>query len=71
MLFEPLDYGSSALIQREIKETLERYEPRVRVDVILVTPDFQNNGFEVELEYTIIGRDDAPVTVEFFLERTR
>ena len=32
----------------------------------VVTPDFQNNGFEVELEYTIIGRDDAPVTVEFF-----
>ena len=30
-----------------------------------------NNGFEVEVEFTIVGRDDAPVAVEFFLERTR
>ena len=71
MLFEPLDYGSAALIQGEIKDTLSRYEPRVRVNAIICTPDFQNNGFEVELEYEIIGRDDAPVAVEFFLERTR
>ena len=30
-----------------------------------------SNGYEVELSYTIVGRDDTPVAVEFFLERTR
>jgi len=30
-----------------------------------------NNGYNVELEYKIIGRDDQTIAVEFVLERTR
>ena len=71
VLFEPLDYGSASIIKSEIREVLERYEPRISVDSILCNPDDMNNGYEVELTYTIIGRDDTPVIVEFFLERTR
>ena len=32
---------------------------------------FQDNGFDVELQYSIRGTDDPPVAVEFFLSRTR
>ena len=71
VLFEPLDYGSAGLIKSEIRNTLNRYEPRISINSILCVPDFDNNGFQVELKYTIIGREDAPVAVEFFLERTR
>jgi len=71
VLFEPLDYASGAVIRSEILEVLERYEPRITVNRIICTPDFQNNGYEVELQYTIVGRNDAPVAVDFFLERTR
>ena len=71
VLFEPLDYGSAGLIKSEIRNTLSRYEPRISIDGILCVPDYDNNGYEVELKYTIIGREDAPVAVEFFLERTR
>jgi len=71
VLFEPLDYGSAGIIRSEISETLKKYEPRINVRFIRVVPDEMNNGYEVELEYTIIGRDDTPVAVEFFLERTR
>ena len=71
MLFEPLDYASGAVIRSEILEVLERYEPRIVVNQILCTPDFMNNGYEVELQYTIVGRNDDPVAVDFFLERTR
>lgn len=72
VLFEPLDYGSSSIIRSEISEVLRRYEPRIIIDSIDVNPDFFNNGYEVELSYTIIGRnDDTPIAVEFFLERTR
>ena len=71
VLFEPLDYGSAGLIKSEIRDTLGRYEPRININSILCVPDFDNNGFQVELKYTIIGREDAPVAVEFFLERTR
>ena len=43
----------------------------LNVDTIRCEPDFDNNGYEVEVSYTIIGREDAPIAVEFFLERTR
>ena len=71
VLFEPLDFGSAGIIRSEIKDVLGRYEPRINVDNIRCIPDEMNNGYEVELTYTIIGRDDTPITVEFFLERTR
>ena len=70
-LFEPLDYGTAGIIKSEIRDTLNRYEPRISVDSILCIPDDLNNGYDVELNYTIIGRDDTPIAVEFFLERTR
>ena len=71
MLFEPLDYASAGTIKQEIRETIDRYEPRVTVTKLDCTPDFDNNGYNVEMQYTIIGREDVPVGIEFILERTR
>ena len=71
MLFEPLDYGSGALIKKEIKETLSRYEPRISITKLMCYPDVSNNGYEVELEYFILGREDRAVALDIFLERTR
>ena len=70
-LFEPLDYGSAALIKQEISQCISRYEPRIRVQKIYCNVDFDNNGYNVEMQYKIVGRDDRPVAVDFFLERTR
>ena len=39
--------------------------------MIEVLPDYEDNGFSVELTYSIRGSDDPPVTVDFFLARTR
>ena len=71
MLFEPSDYASAGTIKQEIRETIDRYEPRVTVTKLDCTPDFDNNGYNVEMLYTIIGREDVPVGIEFILERTR
>ena len=71
MLFEPLDYGTAGLIKSSIKETLDKFEQRIAVNDILCTPDYENNGYSVEVFYTIVGRDDQPVGIQFFLERTR
>ena len=35
------------------------------------SPDFDNNGFDVEIEYEILGRDDGRIVADVFLERTR
>ena len=71
MLFEPLDFGTAGLIKSSIKETLDKFEQRIAVNDILCTPDYDNNGYSVEVFYTIVGRDDQPVGIQFFLERTR
>ena len=71
ILFEPMDYGTSALIKKEITETLNRYEPRVIITGLICFPDYDNNGYNVELQYLIRGREDRPVGIDIFLERTR
>ena len=71
-LFEPLDYGSAAIVRSAITEVLGTYEPRINVDNVQVFVNDGENGYDVELTYKIIGRADLPrTTVEFFLERTR
>ena len=71
LLFEPLDFASAGAIKQEIRETVDRYEPRVTVTEIICQPDFNNNGYNVEIQFILIGREDTPVAVEFILERTR
>jgi len=71
LLFEPMDYGTAALIQKAIFEVIGNYEPRISVDTVMVSPMRDDNGFNVELSYSVIGRDDTPVNVEFFLESSR
>jgi len=71
VLFEPLDYASAAMIKSEVLSTLNQYEPRISVVDIECNPDYNNNGYNVELTFRRTGRDDAPVAVDFFLERTR
>jgi uncharacterized protein len=68
LLFEPLDVGSASQIKREIATVLDDYEPRIIVNQILVEPNIQENGYDVELNYGIIGRESR-VTTELFLDR--
>ena len=70
-LFEPLDYGTASQIKRNIISTIDRWEPRISVQDIVAKPNFDDNGFDVEMTYEVQGTDDPPVTVDFFLARTR
>ncbi len=70
-LFEPLDYATSAQIKGNIKSTIAKWEPRVGIKSLICNPNMDNNGFDVEMTYFIRGSDTPPVTVDFFLARTR
>ena len=70
-LFEPLDYGTSYLIKGNIQSTIDEFEPRISVLRLSCKPNFNDNGFDVEMTYRIQGTDDPPVAVDFFLSRTR
>ena len=70
-LFEVLDYGSASSIQGEIDITVKNFEPRVEIDTIEVTPEYDNNGYNVLLSYFIVGEASTPQTLEFILQPTR
>ena len=70
LLFEPLDSVTATLIEREIAETINNFEPRAEVTSLTVLADFDNNGFKVEMLFKIVNRTD-PVAIKFFLERVR
>ncbi len=70
-LFEPLDYATAAQIVGNIKYSISKWEPRIGIISLNAIPNFDTNGFDVEMTYEIRGSDDPPVTVDFFLARTR
>ncbi len=70
-LFEPLDTMTAAIIGESIKNCLTNYEPRIRILELDLDLDFEENGYTVNLEFVIVGREDKPSSIEFFLERTR
>ena len=70
LLFEPMDNVTSATLEREIETVVGNFEPRVSISKIQLIPDFDNNGYSVNLEFYIVNRTD-PVTIKFFLERAR
>jgi len=70
MLFEPVDNATAALLEREISETIENYEPRVQLKDVSAEGFPDENGYKVEITFYLINNPD-PVTVDFFLERVR
>lgn len=70
-LFEPLDYATAALIQSTIRDVLAQYEPRIRIQSLTAFPNTDEDGFDVEMTFNVIGTEFAPIQVEFFLTRTR
>ena len=71
ILYEQADWGTAAIISGRVKECLIKFEPRIVVLSCNASPDFDNNGFDVEIEYEILGRDDGRIVADVFLERTR
>jgi phage baseplate assembly protein W len=70
LLFEQMDSVTAAVLKREIRQTLENFEPRVVVQEVAVSPDFDNNGFKVGMTFLIVNRTE-PITIQFFLQRDR
>lgn len=69
LLFEPLNSITAGLISEEIKGVLTLYEPRISIDLIQVNANANQNGFDVLLNYVIVGRNDGPIALNLFLER--
>ena len=71
LLFDNMDKLTAAALKEEIRNTIENYEPRVEIEDIIVDPNFENNEFNVTIQYYIVGIDVPEQELSFVLESTR
>ena len=71
LLFEPMDNITTIALKEEIEETIINFEPRVKLEEVQVTPDFDENQYDIIIKYIIIGIDVDPQQLSFALVPTR
>jgi len=71
VLFENIDEISAIQIKEEIELSIKNFEPRVRLQEVEINPDYDNNQFDVTINYKITGIDVPPQQLEFVLLPTR
>ena len=70
-LFENVDEISASIIRDEIRNSINNYEPRVRLIEVQTNPDYDNGSFDVVINYRIIGADVPAQQLQFVLQPTR
>lgn len=70
LLFENVSDFTARDISRFIQETIENFEPRATIQSLIVTPNEDENLYNVSLR-VFIETISNPLTVDFILERVR
>lgn len=70
LLFEPISPLTTSAIERNIKQTIENYEPRVILKTVVAQPDEDNNAYNVTITF-FLQNAVQPTTITLFLERNR
>ena len=71
LLFENMDELTASAIRSEIENTINNYEPRVELENVEVTPNYDENAFDVLIRYFIVGIDAGQQELTFALQLTR
>ncbi len=66
-----VDFGTAAIIEKQILTTIENYEPRVTNLEVNVEPRPDTNEFEVNVIFDIIGQSFPIQEFTFILKATR
>ena len=70
MLFELMTPQMNHVITKQIENLINNYEPRCRLVQVHTQPEFERNGYNVQISFYVQNYPD-PVVVESFLERLR
>ncbi len=70
-LFENIDNISATIIVDELRESIDTYEPRVKVRDVQAFPDYDNNSFDVTITYDVIGAPIPAQELQFVLQSSR
>ena len=69
-LFENITEPLLVIIKDRVAMAIEKYEPRVSVEDVVVKEDIDKNGISIMVSFLINGTE-APVSVSTFLQRVR
>ena len=69
-LFENITEPLLVIIKDRVAMAIEKYEPRVTVEDVVVNDDQDKNGLSIMVSFLINGTE-APVSVSTFLQRVR
>jgi phage baseplate assembly protein W len=70
-LFEFIDFGTASVIQNQVEISIKNFEPRVTNVVVEVDPIPDQNTFNVNVIFDIIGQEFPTQEYSFLLEATR
>lgn len=70
MLFEQMDMITANILQTQISLLIKNYEPRCKLEEVIVNPNWDLNQYDVTLRFYVVGLPD-PVTYSTFLKRLR
>ena len=70
-LFENVDEISASIINDEIRNSINNFEPRVSLIDVQTIPDFDNGAFDVNIIYRVVGADIPAQQLEFVLQPNR
>jgi phage baseplate assembly protein W len=70
LLFDNMDQITASALERQITDTLRNFEPRAQITYMNILPDFDNNSYNVSMEFRIINKTE-PISIQFFLQRSR
>lgn len=71
LLFEPVDYINATSMRSQIEYTIQNFEPRVLLNEVSVEPNFNEDGYDITIDYSIVGLEEKTDSFTIFLERTR
>ena len=70
LLFEPCDTTTANLLANEIRVCIENFEPRVRVEEVIVRAQPDQNSFSAKVTFHVIGIESFQ-ELDIVLERLR
>ena len=71
LLFEPMDDITTEALKEQIENTINNFEPRVKLRQVIVNTNYDNGEYDIAIRYDIIGIEAQPQQLSFALQQTR
>ena len=71
LLFEPIDDITTQALKEQIENTINNFEPRVRLRQVVCKPNYDADEYDISIRYDIVGIEANSQQLSFALQQTR